>query len=165
MKQRSKRERSNRRQLLASPVGWVEQSQQSEPKLRSWASLCCLTTARSASGSNAPEIFESPVEDVARQPTVPLDHAENLDLFLADQIDRAIPALDHLAHVLALELGHDTPGEGQRDGLLGQRSQDPRSPKRGRGLVERDVVRDLLEIGDGAVGPDQRSRRHLSEPA
>jgi hypothetical protein len=93
------------------------------------------------------------------------EHTEDLDLVVADQIDHAIPPLDHFAHVLAIELGHDTPGKGQRGCPLRHRTQHLRPLK----LVWTDeAIADLEEIAD-YIALDKpaaaRSRRHLFEPA
>jgi hypothetical protein len=96
---------------------------------------------------------------------VTLEHREHLDSIVQDPVDDSIAAFEHLADIIASELGHASPRHGQLRRPLrgGKQTLDP-ALRRDR-IVGGDVGVDRFEIANRSIGPDKRLGRHLDRPA
>ncbi len=84
---------------------------------------------------------------------MPLEHGEDVDLFLSNPIDEAIRLDENLPHVVAADLtDHVTSGWEARGPLCGGKQLvDPSSSR--NGVIGCDVVVDLFEIQQRAISP------------
>ncbi len=95
--------------------------------------------------------------DVSRKETVALEDRKDFYTIAPDSVDDSVTALEHLANVVATELGNPATSHGRASRTCGSH-QHANPPRSCNGIISGNEVADRLEIGERPISPDDGDR-------
>jgi hypothetical protein len=83
-----------------------------------------------------------------------LENRKHFYTIASDSVDNSIGAFEHLANVVATELGNPPPGHRCASGTFGGSYKHTDPSRSGDGVISGNEVADRLEIGERSIRPD-----------